>query len=194
MTVEPDAARPAHRTGASIAETCAPDLAPRPAARASRDGSVRRHTAIAMRPDGASYAPVVPAEQPTLALLAGLLPSQAGTGPLSTHTGKGEAAAAAPTSASGETVDSSPPAPRHAAVKTHDATARIAALNNRNAQRAQPSRRAGVARHARTARDTRRDQQASDPLDALRRMLHASWWHAPPRRNRLDSSRQYKGQ
>lgn len=156
MTVEPDAARPAHRTDASIAETHAPDLAPRPAARASRDGSVRldepppwtglqrsplkrahaatlvgllcvgavalgvaghalydqyfgdteraayaaaltrRHTAIAMRPDGASYAPAVSAGQPTLALLTGLLPNQAGTGPLSTHTGKGEAAAAAP--------------------------------------------------------------------------------------------------
>lgn len=96
MTVEPDAARPAHRTGASIAETRAPDLAPRPAARASRDGSGRRHTAIAMRPDGASYAPAVSAGQPTLALLTGLLPNQAGTGPLSTHTGKGEAAAAAP--------------------------------------------------------------------------------------------------
>lgn len=314
MTVEPDAARSAHRTGASTVETHLPNLAPGPTARVPRNGFARldkpppwtglqrsplkrahaatlvsllcvgaiavaghalydqyfgdteraayvaalarKHAALTLRPNGASHAPAEPAGQPNYALLngTGLLLSQAGTGLPSTHagtvllpaqvgtlpppiqvgttppsaqartglpptqvgatpprvqssagllsmgTGTGEAALAdraaadAPAPGLRKTAGGSPPTPHHATAKAHDATARVAASNNWSAQRAQSNRRAGALRHPRMTRDTRRDQQASDPLDALRRMLHASWWHAPPRRNRLDSGPHYKGQ
>jgi hypothetical protein len=69
------------------------------------------------------------------------------------------------------------------------------ATESRAARRAAGhERRALAMREARATREPRGPQAAPDPLASFRRLLHAAWWRTPPKRNRLDSGPQYKGQ